>query len=124
MSSCVKLIHHQQKKGEHVDIKLQSGRKSISVHSVILKIGSPFLSSLLQSTCFCSRPNTLIINPVYSQVCLTLFPFCTLGALGTLPRIIQAYCRVCLTSLAIKVVSSQILIQAQMMKLETQPNRI
>ena len=66
--SFLQLFHEQQKKGIDVDIKLQSGKESISVHSSILQLGSPFLACLLRSPCSCSRANILVVNPLYSRV--------------------------------------------------------
>ena len=67
-SGLLKLLHKQQKEGIDVDIKLQSGKKTIAVHSVILKFGSPFLASLVGSPCSCSRPDTIILHPRYTEV--------------------------------------------------------
>ena len=67
-SGLLKLLHKQQKEGVDVDIKLQSDKKTIAVHSVILKSGSPFLASLLGSPCSCSQPDTLVLHPLYCEV--------------------------------------------------------
>ena len=67
-SSLLDLLHKQQNKGIDLDIKLQSGRKTIYVHSSILQLGSHFLSSLLSSPCSCSRANILVLPPIYSEV--------------------------------------------------------
>ena len=67
-SGLLKLLHKQQKEGIDVDMKLQSGKKTIAVHSVILRFGSPFLASLVGSPCSCSRPDTLILHPLYTGV--------------------------------------------------------
>ena len=66
--STLKFVYKQQKNKEDVDLKILSGDKSVFVHSLVLKLGSSFLTSLLDSSCDCSRPSSLVVHSVYSKV--------------------------------------------------------
>ena len=67
-SSIMKLVYRQQKNKKDVDLNILSGDKSVFVHSLVLQLGSSFLASLLDSSCDCSRPNSLVVHSVYSEV--------------------------------------------------------
>ena len=66
--SNMKLVYKQQKNKEDVDLKILSGDRSVFVHSLVLQLGSSFLASLLDSSCDCFRPNSLVVHPIYSKV--------------------------------------------------------
>ena len=79
-SDLVSSIFQQQQLGRNVDFSLVSGDKSISVHWFVLRNSSPMLNVLLNSSCSCSKPSSLILPEYYSAL---LSNFVTLLYTGT-----------------------------------------
>ena len=67
-SDLVNSIFEQQKVGLNVDFLLESGNKRISVHLLVLRISCPMLDVFLNSNCFCSQPQSLILPDCYSHI--------------------------------------------------------
>ena len=83
----VKLLHKQQQQGDmNLDFKLQSGEKSVLVHSQVLSNCSSLLSSILQSPCPCSQPTILFLHPTYASILPNLVALLYTGSSGKIDQ--------------------------------------
>ena len=67
-SDLVNSFFQQQQLGLNVDFLLVSGDKSTSVHWLVLRNSFPMLNVLLNSSCSCSEPSSLILPDCYSYI--------------------------------------------------------
>ena len=83
----VKLLHKQQQQGDmNLDFKLQSGEKSVLVHSQVLSNCSSLLSSILQSPCPCSQPTILLLHHTYASILPNIVALLYTGSSGNIDQ--------------------------------------